>query len=117
MTLPTFTQVSEALLAAGGREYPHPIDGDMVRVFSFPVEEGPECELNDKPPAIHVTSWRDFNGHPGRVTFEVCGQFGGEWLKADIYSVSREDAIAFLPKAKKTLIAIWATYCHSIVSA
>jgi len=111
----TIQELTEQLIAAGGREFPDPINGEKVRMITFRGTDGPECECNERPPQIIVTVWGDYNGHAGNVEFEVVGQQGGEWLKAKIYTVTREKAMGMLPIATEVLKSVWGAYCTEML--
>ena len=99
-----------ALLAAGGREYPHLLrEGHGApRAFEFQVESLERCDCNYKFPTLHVSVWEC------RVQFELFGEKGGYWLKTQIYSVPCERALEMLPLAKRVLVRFWHVYCHEV---
>ena len=107
----TIDELAEEIIKLGGREYSHPFHKHEARTFSFRGLPGiPNCECNDRPPELHVQVWRDFQDNEGSVVFEMVAEGGGEWLKMEMYTVKRDKAIDFLPKAQKILSQLWKTY-------
>jgi hypothetical protein len=79
--------------------------------------DGPDCECNDKPPALivypHVFSAEFMRRHDvshanaGSVEVEVCGERGGQWLKFRVYSITPAEFFERLPLASRQLAAAW----------
>lgn len=70
----------------------------------------PDCQCNDKPPSLVIYPYhvrlqdRDWFS----VEIEVTGQIHDErWIKAKLYSVPMDEAIAHLPHAERVLSVVW----------
>lgn len=116
----------DALVDMGGREYPvdpsncpRQADGQFVlaRAFFMPYWKGlPECELNDRPTALHVTVFPESLIAPATVTFKVFGSAGGRSTEIHLGAVRPDEALAFLPRAEAAGKAMWAAFVAHMTS-
>lgn len=78
--------------------------------------EGPrlgnmDCELNDKPPSLHIQLNKASNiGGPDTATFNVFGEIGGLNLNADISTLDVKDVIPMLGRIRTIAQAVWETF-------
>lgn len=69
-------------------------------------DDWPDCECNDKPPALCIEPWW-IDEHGGYVNFRVVGKVGDNWVDLCVYSVRMDDCMATIPYARKVLGAAW----------
>lgn len=114
MTRLTVKDTVDALVAAGGTLY---ASNTLIRptshMVSFPRKVGTPCQCNQRPPPLHVYVY-DGDNSKTNVEFLITGQFAGRWTQHQLYSVSREEAVAFVPVAMKVLGATWEACCAAL---
>lgn len=49
-----------------------------------------------------------------RLLQSMVGERGGKWASFKLYTVSREEAAAFIPKAARVLKSMWAAFAQSM---
>lgn len=74
-------------------------------------EGWPDCECNDKPPALMLWPSAGVVPNTGQIysgaEFEVCGELHGRWFKLRSYSYRLDEVIEAAPQATAHLGAAW----------
>ena len=120
----THEEVCELLIRLGGKEYPDRTKPEGTRCFGMARLVGaPDCACNDRPPSVHVNTYADWrhpstgDKFPGGVEFNVGGEAGdGRWLRANIYSVKREEVEEVLPTVEAAARAVWCAFVDAMKS-
>lgn len=110
------TTIEEACTLAkrlGGVEYQTVLSS--ARCFEFPQLVGtPNCDLNDRPPSLHVEIYSDHGEHHGGVQAKMYGTASGRALSANIYSIRRDELEAMFPTLLKVAAAVWVAFAEGM---
>lgn len=110
----TIDHLKAELQTAGWRfarnsDYPRTNNCDWYAWMPKRPQEWPDCECNDKPPAVSLHPFiftMDGRTHDS-CEFQLTGQMHGRWYTLKMYSVGIDEAMQAAPEAIASLGAAW----------
>jgi len=110
-----FKSIQKWLVQTGFKQYPSTLSKNALSYEYREKIDGPDCDCNDKPPAIHAKLHPpipiDHNIVGPDIQFEIFGEQNEMWLKIELYSIDTYMLDNEFNLIIKRMTRIWNAFC------